>query len=413
MQDGVFIIEQGNMLYANKKLAEMLEYSVDEIVGQPFGKFLFEDDKEMVFKNYQNRQNGLPSPDEYEFRIISKNKNVVDVRINVDTIEYEGNKISLGTLHDITQKKKTQQALIQSQSDIHSILNNIPDVFYRADIDGIITFVSPSCELELGYKPEEMIGKPMIDFYCDPSDREKILKALYEGKGKARQVHAYLRHKDGHSCWVSTNAYIRLNSDGEPIGVEGVARNMTEQKLLEDKLKKFAQIDDLTKVYNRRYFLQLCNKQLNISKRYNHSASVLMIDLDAFKKINDTYGHQYGDETLRHFAETCELHLRDSDIFGRLGGEEFAVFLPETGLEDARNLAERLRLEVKNSVLELGEKRISFSISIGVSMMNIDQDVTIERLLNQADQAMYRAKQERNSVYIFTPDSSFSQQSDA
>ncbi|MDH5464483.1 MAG: diguanylate cyclase [Thiovulaceae bacterium] len=401
-QDGIFVVEKGLMVYANKKLQEMLGYSIDEIIGNPFGTYIHEEDRALVAGNYEKRQLGYKTPDEYEFRLVSKHGSILDVRINVGTTaDAKGLLMSIGTLHDITERKQTMQELVQSKSDIQSILDNMPDVFYRTDKEGIITMISPSAQNSLGYAPQEMLGVAMSDFYYNPAYRDNVLRALQLGKGKATQVEAALRHKDGSIRWISTNAYIRYDKDQNILGVEGIARDITEHKMLEEKLIQYSQVDDLTQVYNRRYFLTQAEKQLSIAKRYERPIAVMMLDLDSFKKVNDTHGHKAGDMVLTHFTQVCQEIIRRTDIMGRLGGEEFAILLPETDLVEAEVLAERIRKEVNRSSLDSDGKQIKISTSIGLYIHANNEDHDLSTILNKADQALYQAKEQRNCVKAF------------
>jgi diguanylate cyclase (GGDEF)-like protein/PAS domain S-box-containing protein len=260
--------------------------------------------------------------------------------------------------------------------------------------------MSPSCEEVLGYAADEMIGQPLASFYCKPSEREKILNALAEGKGRARHVEACLTHKNGSRVWISTNAYVRLDERGQSIGVEGIARNISERKELEDKLTTFARIDGLTETYNRRHFYEEAEKQLALAHRYQRPVAILMLDLDRFKQVNDTYGHRAGDEVLRHFAQICRETIRETDIIGRTGGEEFAILLPETELDSAFLLAERIRSSVESSALKFNKAILPYSVSIGVAVKAAEK-MRIEELLSRADEALYQAKEAgRNRIRI-------------
>lgn len=412
LHDGVFSIENGLMVYANQSLATLVDYPLDEVLQQPFTRFVYEADLDRVTSYYQARLRGADVPHEYEFRMRSKQGAPIDVRINVGvSVAEDGLRTSIGTLKDLRETKRTMRDLAKSQRDIESILQNMPDVFYRTDLQGLITLMSPSCQEVLGYAADEMIGRPLADFYCTPTEREKILKALQEGKGQARHVEACLRHKNGSGVWISTNAYMRLDEQGQTIGVEGIARDITERKTLEDKLTTFARIDDLTQVYNRRYFYEEAEKQLMLAHRYQRPAAALVLDLDRFKQINDTYGHRAGDEVLKHFAQICRDTIRVTDIIGRTGGEEFAILLPETDQASALQLAERIRATVASASLQLQGATLSYSVSIGVAVKQAE-NMHVQELLSQADKALYAAKEAgRNHIQIYTAEKSESQQS--
>jgi len=160
---------------------------------------------------------------------------------------------------------------------------------------------------------------------------------------------------------------------------------------LEEELRALASLDGLTGINNRRHFLELCEKELDRAQRYGHTVALMMMDVDRFKRINDTYGHAAGDEVLKQLAATCAANLRGPDILGRLGGEEFAVTMPECGIEAAGHAAERLRRTLAKIEVPSEQGTISFTISIGVVARKEGENLT--SVLDRADKAMYAAKQ--------------------
>ncbi|MEO0003532.1 MAG: hypothetical protein RLZZ22_1224, partial [Pseudomonadota bacterium] len=165
------------------------------------------------------------------------------------------------------------------------------------------------------------------------------------------------------------------------------------------ELRHFAERDPLTSIYNRRSFLILLDKSVNLMQRMQSPLSLLMMDLDHFKRINDTWGHGSGDQTLRHFVRLVSDHLRSEDVIGRVGGEEFVIFLPNTGLEAAAGVAERLRALIESQPVAGAQGPIALTVSIGVTL--IARDESQETALQRVDQAMYRAKAKgRNRVEL-------------
>lgn len=163
------------------------------------------------------------------------------------------------------------------------------------------------------------------------------------------------------------------------------------------ELRRLAERDSLTSVFNRRSFMSLVEKALSQAKRTNQTIGILLIDLDHFKAINDTLGHKGGDDALRHFVGTSIATLRNEDIIGRLGGEEFGILLTGAGLGDALATAERVRAVVEGSPLKTDQSTISLTISVGVAISSADD--TPESILDRADKAMYDAKRKgRNRV---------------
>lgn len=169
-------------------------------------------------------------------------------------------------------------------------------------------------------------------------------------------------------------------------------------KQAHDRIQKLAREDELTGLYNRRHWMSLYEKEFNRTLRYENDLSVLILDLDKFSDINDTYGHLAGDQILREVAELLDETTRDPDVIGRYGGEEFGLFLPETGHEPAVELAERIRRTVEEHEFEYDGATIECTVSIGVAELWSGRDDKTS-LLNKADQALYEAKRSgRNRV---------------
>ncbi len=175
--------------------------------------------------------------------------------------------------------------------------------------------------------------------------------------------------------------------------------DITERKQMEDELRRLATTDPLTGVNNRRRYTETSERELVRCKRYEHPLCVLMLDADHFKVVNDTYGHEAGDRVLVALANACAEELRDVDVLGRFGGEEFTITLPETTLETALDVAERLRLALSETKVPLDDgSEISFSVSIGAAHLR-NPDEMLSDLLNRADSALYKAKESgRNQV---------------
>lgn len=191
----------------------------------------------------------------------------------------------------------------------------------------------------------------------------------------------------------------------------GFAANLAsiaiENRLNHDELERRAYSDYLTGLANRRHFLTQAENELTRIQRYGGELSILMLDIDHFKQVNDTYGHKVGDIVLRKLAEVCKTTLRDVDLAGRIGGEEFAVLLPETDSRRAADVAERLRSALASSRVMLeGGFPLYFTVSLGVATL-ADKDTNVDTLLNQADLALYQAKNEgRNRVCSYVNDPS-------
>lgn len=198
--------------------------------------------------------------------------------------------------------------------------------------------------------------------------------------------------------------YAPIEADGRVLGHQWFFRDITERKEKESEMFRLATTDALTGVHNRRHFLALLTQELSRLNRFGEPAALLMTDLDYFKQVNDMHGHAAGDAVLGHFAAIARATLRRIDFIGRLGGEEFAIFLPGSDVPGGLETAERLRRKLAENPIKtaLGSS-ISVTVSIGVTPV-VKSDFSPDPLLSRADHALYAAKAKgRNCVELFTP----------
>lgn len=178
-----------------------------------------------------------------------------------------------------------------------------------------------------------------------------------------------------------------------------IKKELRIQELIE-KLEELASKDTLTQLYNRRFFYESAIKMIAHSKRYNKPVSIIMLDIDHFKSVNDRYGHKAGDEVLKELAQIMQNRRRKSDMVVRLGGEEFAILLPETSKEQAYKIAQQLRQTIEKNRVNLSDgNTIYFTASMGISSVDMDKESDIDAALSRADKVLYKAKESgRNNV---------------
>ncbi|MBA1148218.1 sensor domain-containing diguanylate cyclase [Ectothiorhodospiraceae bacterium WFHF3C12] len=231
-------------------------------------------------------------------------------------------------------------------------------------------------------------------FYPTPQDRKTFLNAVL-AEEVVRNRELRMRRANGETFWALTSSSL-MEYEGEEALVSSFS-DITPAKMRETELEHLAATDALTGISNRRSFLDALERERERSLRYGHTFALLMIDLDHFKAINDTYGHSAGDLVLRELVDVLTANLRANDLLGRIGGEEFAALLPETTLDDAATLAERLRAAVNAAPIAVESTPLGLTVSIGVVVRGGDDDVAA--LLRRADMALYEAKRlGRNQV---------------
>jgi diguanylate cyclase (GGDEF)-like protein len=266
-------------------------------------------------------------------------------------------------------------------------------------------------ELHSGISSSEIIGSPILELY--PNFGEPKYKRLFRSVLSfgsyacfSQKLHQYLIPlKNPHSSVVQM-PFMQQSCSANPLrdehgGITGffiTVHDVTEYAIYEHKLLEMTKIDALTRLYNRGFLDKRLSEELEKSRRFGCLFSIILIDIDLFKKINDTYGHLCGDYTLRRVASILQQMVRAVDIVGRYGGEEFCCVLPETPLENASILAERLRMEVAAEVFTYGNAQYSITISLGVAECD-GAAKKMETLIGSADAALYRAKRGgRNKV---------------
>ncbi|TNF33208.1 MAG: GGDEF domain-containing protein [Gammaproteobacteria bacterium] len=229
---------------------------------------------------------------------------------------------------------------------------------------------------------------------------------LVDADGNATGVHVWEFQNTVNGRWYQCRDQAIRWTDGRLVRME-IATDITERKLMEEELRQakqraeqLANTDELTGLNNRRAFFELGNRAYKQCQRFNHAIAVVMIDIDHFKHINDSYGHSVGDVVLQAFARPLKHLVRDIDVIGRMGGEEFALVLPETDLEEAGKMADRLRIAISSIVVPYESHKISITASMGVAACKSDY-CSLENLITKADDALYVAKKKgRNQVKL-------------
>jgi len=220
---------------------------------------------------------------------------------------------------------------------------------------------------------------------------------LLDKNGKPTGVYVWEFQNTVNKRWYQCRDQAIPWVDGRIVRME-VATDITERKQAEDELKKAKKIaeemafkDELTKLNNRRAFFELGHRAFKQAVRYGHPLSIIMMDLDHFKKVNDTYGHSAGDKVLQELSSLVSNMMREIDIIARMGGEEFAFLLPETGNTEATNLTERVRKEIENTNIQFDDEIIKITASFGICSCSTKNE-SLESMLNKADDALYVAK---------------------
>lgn len=231
-------------------------------------------------------------------------------------------------------------------------------------------------------------GRNAPDHWIDTADRDRYLERLRRF-GRVDDMDVQLRTGSGRIFWARVSGQ-RLKFDGEDT-VLGTIIDITAQREAQENLRELATHDPLTGLFNRRHVEEVLRRELDRTARHDRPLALAMMDADHFKNINDTYGHQTGDEVLRAISGRCQKTLRSHDVLGRYGGEEFVIVFPETNIGEATAVAERLRAAVADNPITVGANALAVTVSIGLASYAPGQD--LEKMFQRADSALYMAKQ--------------------
>lgn len=294
------------------------------------------------------------------------------------------------SLQFAAERHRSKIALKAAEAEYRELFENALEGVYRSSADGELLTANPALVEMLGYESvEELLEIDLRDLYVNPEDRDKWLRRL-ETRDEIRNSEAVLRRKDGEQVIVlETTRAIRQN--GNTLYFEGSLLDITERKQYESHLEHLVNHDSLTGLLSRRRFLQDLEREVERARRYGTYGSLLLIDLDDFKAINDTYGHNVGDDVLTVVGRLLKKRLRQTDLVARLGGDEFAVLTPQTGVVEAQTVAAALLDTLWNGTVRADGQRHRVGASIGIAVINYDCP-SAEKVLARADQAMYSAK---------------------
>lgn len=304
---------------------------------------------------------------------------------------------------------RQREALRRRERQLTVLMDNLPGMAYccRFDEHWTMLFVSSGCRDLTGYEPDELVENRVASYASLIGEEhsegltEAVAKAVEQGEPFA--VEYALTRKDGSQIWVwERGRGVDDEHEGEML-LEGIVLDISDRKALENELAELATLDPLTGLYNRREMTRLLEEEIARASRYRRELALLWIDFDHFKVINDSFGHAAGDAVLRNVSERMRTGIRSVDVIGRFGGEEFVILLPEMGVEDALETAERLRLLVggRPVPLETGDAA-TLTISIGVAVFPMHGH-SPDSLCAAADRAMYRAKEAGRNCVIMAP----------
>lgn len=304
----------------------------------------------------------------------------------------------------VLQRKKAMDALQESEERYRTLVQNAGDIIFGTDVNGSIMFVNPVAQRIIGYGGEDIVGKQFVNMIRQ--DYQEGARRFFGLQFVKRISNTYYEYPvvsgEGREVWLGQNTQLVYEGD-RVLGYQAVARDITELKVIQDKLLYLSTHDYLTELPNRALFQEKLSFVLASARRRKQLAGVLFLDLDGFKTVNDTYGHDMGDMLLKIVAKRLIECVREVDIVSRMGGDEFTIILESVqNLQEIISIAKRIIVSIANPY-NLGENEVSLTASVGIAVFPTD-GMTGDLLLKRADDAMYRAKEKGKNNYHFYSD---------
>jgi diguanylate cyclase (GGDEF)-like protein/PAS domain S-box-containing protein len=352
-----------------------------------------------------------------EYRVVHPDGHTVWVREDAVLIVDEAGRALhwLGLMLDVTELIKTQAELHEAKSKYGALVEQIPAIVYVdvADENMSTTYVSPQIEAILGYQPHEYVEDPQLwENILHPDDREEALATYLRGRESGGPfVFEYrLLAKNGRTVWFRDSAIVLTDPLGQAEYIQGVMLDITDGKVAEERIAFLAYHDRLTGLPNRTMFDELLGLALARAKRHNLGVVVVTVDLDDFKLVNDSLGHEAGDALLVQFAQRLSDATRETDLVARPGGDEFLLLLADLdqtplvpgGHEGVSVAAESVALRVQEALrtpFKVGETELYITASLGISLFPEDA-ADAATLLKNAETAMFRSKRSGPGGYV-------------
>lgn len=276
--------------------------------------------------------------------------------------------------------------LKNSKNFLELLLDNIKTIFMILDVSGFIVETNKAFLETFSLSEDEVIGKRFVELIkCRCENKGNCLENSNNDKNKIVTYEAIINDSIVEKHFLSRVKDVDFQNEKMKLVILEDLTELIEKK---NKLEKLATIDDLTNIFNRRYILEKLESEIKRAKRYEHPLSIILIDIDDFKNINDNYGHLLGDYILMEASKIMKGHIRETDYIGRLGGEEFLIILPETKIENAFMCGERIRLVIKDTNLE----GYNQALSISGGLVSYNYKDTLNEFINKADKLLYKAK---------------------
>ncbi|TAK12574.1 MAG: GGDEF domain-containing protein, partial [Anaerolineae bacterium] len=390
---------------ANVRAAQLLGYDLDDLMQLSLTDLAVPEEREEDARVLERLLAGEAVP-AYERRLLRSDGQQIVAEINATLTRDEAGRPQYlqSIIRDITHRRETHMRLVATEQRFHALFESTNDGVFLFGLDMINLAVNSRGAAMMGRTPDEIVGRPVMDFVV-PEERQQAVNVrdvLLSGNPLPIYERTML-HKDGSHVIVEISAAMVVDDEGRPLYIQSIARDITWRKKMEEQLtyslketEQLARTDSLTGLMNRRAVEEFSFSQIQRALRENTPLSVVMLDMDDLKEINDTHGHQAGDKALKHFASLLNHSKRGYDCAGRWAGDEFVLVLPGTRLADAERMSERLQEMMRQQPLAFEGRSVTLGASIGAAELPLKSGLnySLDDLVRWADTALYAAKQQ-------------------
>ncbi len=432
----------GKILYVNPTGATLIgAANAEELIGRPLLSFVHPDDRAAVIERVHRTETQKQVTEWIEERFLHLDGSPLPVEVISAPILYHGTTATLVLAHDIQKRKAAEQAETEQRQLVEALSRTADALNSTLQLDEVLNRILDGVG---GIVPNDAVSLMMLEGnnviithsrgylergleeyvrgFCVPLSELATLRHIIETGQTLVIPHTvesplWMQLNDG--CWIQSYMGAPINIKGEIVGflnLDSVTPNFytpqhakrlqaflnqaataIENARLYREVQQLAIMDELTGLYNRRGLLAAGEKEIERSRRYHHNLSILFMDVDHFKQFNDTYSYAVGDRALRHVADALRHILREMDIIGRYGGDEFVVLLPNTFTNDARLIATRIQAHLNENPLQVRQGNLPVNVSIGIYDLP-NQDTPLLSLLETAGQIMHQAKQNYSGI---------------
>ncbi len=409
---------KSNIEYVNPKFSQLTGYTSEEAIGNNPNVLKSGKTAPEVYKNLWET---ITSGNEWRGEFCNKKKNgeLYFESASISSIKDTEGVIThfIAVKEDITKRKQVEKKLEENEAKLRSIVSSLYEsaiVVYDRDGKIMELYGTPEMDKRYGIHWVDAVGRSIGEFLPPEQIEQRLaeIRRIFD-TGEKMIVENVMIFPSGN-FWHETSLSPMKDSSCNILAVVGFIRDITERKEVEEQLmsvreslQKQANHDKLTGLFNRHYMSGILDKEFSRALRYQTDLSCLLLDLDYFKDVNDTFGHAFGDMVLREFSDCLKQNARKTDISFRYGGEEFMLLLPNTGIDGARNVAEKIRAVCDKKRYVYGNQSTTVTVSIGIASVKQHQLLKSKDILALADKALYHAKAEgRNRVIVYMKDAS-------